>query len=75
MVPELAISIEALAEACIHRLAAGVCEVQDKMAKVQLELNLQIAKLQLKAHLSTPPEVREQHVSTITSGMVERVPT
>jgi hypothetical protein len=60
MVPELAIPAEAPAEARIQRLAAGVREAREEMAKVQLELNLQIAELQLKAQPSTPPEVREQ---------------
>lgn len=49
MVLELAIPIEALAKASIQRLEAGVREVKEDMDKVQLELNLQIAKLQLKA--------------------------
>ena len=41
------------------------------MAKVQLELNLQIIELRLKEQPSTPPEVREQHTNTITSGLEE----
>lgn len=41
------------------------------MTKVQLELNLQITELWLKAQLSTPPEVREQHANTIASGLEE----
>ena len=41
------------------------------MAKFQLELNLQIVELQLKAQPSTPPEVREQCANVITSGMEE----
>jgi len=41
------------------------------MAKVQLELNLQIVELRLKAQPSTPPEVREQCADAITSGMEE----
>lgn len=36
MVPELAIPTQA----CIWRLAAGVREAKEEMAKVQLELNL-----------------------------------
>ena len=39
------------------------------MTRVQLELNLQIAKLQLKVQPSTPPEIREQHTSAIAAGM------
>lgn len=37
--------------------------------KVQLELNLQIAELRLKAQPSTPPEVREQRHCAIPSGL------
>jgi len=44
-VSELAI----LAKVHIHRLAVGVHEAQEEMEKVQLELNLQIAELWLKA--------------------------
>jgi len=39
------------------------------MTKVQLELNLQIIELWLKAQPSTPLEVREERSSAITSGM------
>ena len=39
--------------------------------RVQLELNLQIAELRLKAQPSTPLEVREQHVSVIQIGLEE----
>ena len=67
MVPELAIPIETR----IERLAVGVHEAREEMAKVQLELNLQIAKLWLKAQPSTPPEVREQCANAITTGMEE----
>ena len=44
----------------VHRLVAGVCEAKEEMEKVQLELNLQITKLRLKAQPSMPPEVREK---------------
>lgn len=67
MVPEFAIP----AEARIERLAAGFHKAREEMAKVQLELNLQIAELWLKAQPSTPLEVREQRASSITSGMEE----
>ena len=40
MVPKLVIPIEEPAEARIRRLAAGVREVKEEIAKVQLELNL-----------------------------------
>ena len=43
--------------------------MNEEMAKVQLELNLQIAELQLNTQPSTPPEVREQCASTITIGI------
>lgn len=59
MVPELAILLEAPTKARISRLVVGVREVKEEMAKVQLELNLQIAELQLKLQPSTPPEVKE----------------
>lgn len=42
------ILIDIPAEVHIHRLA-GVCEAREEMTKVQLELNLQIVELQLKA--------------------------
>jgi hypothetical protein len=71
MVPKLAILIEAPAEARIQRLAVGVHEAREEMASVQLELNIQIAGLRLKVQPSTPPEVKEQCVSTITSGLEE----
>ena len=41
------------------------------MAKFQLKLNLYIVELRLKVQPSTPPEVREQHASAITSGLEE----
>jgi len=41
------------------------------MTKIQLELNLNIIKLRIKALFSTPPEVREHCVSTITAGLDE----
>lgn len=49
IVPDLAIPVEAPTEVHMQRLMVGLHEVQEKMAKVQLELNLQIAELQLKA--------------------------
>ncbi len=41
------------------------------MTKVQGELNLQIAELQLKVQPSTHVEVREQRSNAITSGLDE----
>ena len=44
-IPELAIPVDILAEARIHRLATGAREARDEMIKVQLELNIQITEL------------------------------
>lgn len=49
MVPELAMPTKETAKVHMRRLAAEVHEVKEEMAKVQLELNLQIDELQLKA--------------------------
>ena len=49
MVLELDIQAEELVEARIHKLATGVHDARSEMAKVHLELNLEIIKLQLKA--------------------------
>lgn len=59
MVPELAVPKEELVKVRIHKLATRVHDTQNEMVWVQLELNLQITKLQLKAQPSTPPEVKE----------------
>jgi len=48
-----------LVEVRIHNLASGVRDVREETTKVQLELNLQIVELQLKAQLSTSLEIRE----------------
>jgi len=40
MVPELAIPAEEQTKAHIQRLAVGVHEAKEEMAKVQLEMNL-----------------------------------
>lgn len=58
MVPELVILAEAPPEVHIQRLASGVCEAREEMAKVQLELNLHIVELQFNVQPSTPPKVR-----------------
>lgn len=55
----------------IHQLAARVQRTQEEAVKVKLELNLQIAELQLKAQPSTPPKVREQCHHAIQSGLKE----
>jgi len=48
MVLDLAIHAKEPTEACIQKLALGVCEAEEEMAKLQL-LKLQINRLQLKA--------------------------
>lgn len=54
---EMAITADLLVEVRIHNLVTGIHEAREEMTKVQLELNLQIAKLQLKVQPSTSPEV------------------
>jgi len=58
-VPALAIPTDIPTEVRTHRLAVWVHDVKEVMAKVRLELNIHIVKLQLKAQPSTTPEVRE----------------
>ncbi len=70
-ISELAITADIPVEERIDRLAEGVCEAQEKMRKVQLEMNLHIADLQLKAQSCTPPEVREHCASAITVRVAE----
>lgn len=45
MVQELAILKEEPVKLHIYKLATGVCDTRTEMARVQLELNLQITKL------------------------------
>ena len=59
MVLELAILEEELVEVHIRKLAIGVCDARTEMARFQLELNLKITELQLKAQPSTLLEVKE----------------
>ena len=66
MVPELAIPKEETVEVCIYKLATGVHDAQKKMARVQLELNLQITQLQLRAQPSTLSYVQEQRETAVT---------
>lgn len=70
MVPELAIQVEEPVEACVRKLATGVCDARAEMARVQLELNLQLTKLQLRAQLSTLSKVREQHTTMVTTSIM-----
>lgn len=58
-IPELVVLVELPTTERIHRLAARVREARDDTMKVQLELNLHIVELRLKAQPSTPLEVRE----------------
>jgi len=46
---ELAIPANLPAAKRIHKLVTGIHEAKEEMKKVQLELNLQIVKLRLKA--------------------------
>lgn len=69
MVPELAIPKEAEVDEQVYKLAIGVRDARTDLAKVQLELNLQIAGLQLKAQPSTPPEVKDQHATVVTEAI------
>jgi len=69
MVLELAIPEEELVKVRIHKLAIGVRDTRIEMAQVQLELNLQITELQLRAQRSTPPEVKEQRATIITEAV------
>lgn len=68
---ELAIPANIPVEVQIHKLATRVHEAREETIKVQLELNLQITKLQLKVQPSTAPEVREQCSSAIKEGLEE----
>lgn len=65
MVPELSIPKDAEANEQVYKLTTRVHDACIELAKVQLELNLQIADLQLKAQPSTPSEVKEQCATTV----------
>ena len=69
MVLELAIPKGELVELHVCKLSTGVRDAHTQLAKVQLELNLQIADLQLKTQPSTPPEVKEQRTTTVTEAI------
>jgi len=68
-VPELAVLTKLLVAERVHILAAGVHEAWEEMTKVQLEMNLQIIKMQLKVQPSTTPEFKEQCTCTIQMGL------
>jgi len=69
MVPESAIPEEEPVEVRVRNLAIGVREVHTEMARVQLELNLNIIELQLKAQPSTLLEVKEQRATAVTEAI------
>jgi len=70
MVLELAIHEEEPVKVCVRKLAIGVRSARTKIPRVQLELNLQIIELQLKAYPSTLPKVKEQHATIVTEEIV-----
>ena len=53
----------------IHKFSSGFCEVNEQAMRIQLDLNLKIAKLQLKAQPSMPLEVWEQCIGDIQKGL------
>jgi len=55
----------------IHKLASGFHEAKEAATRIQMDLNLKIVELWLKAQPSTPPEVREQRVGDIQKGLGE----
>lgn len=69
MIPNLAIQAEEPVEVHVQKLAIRVCGIRVEMDRVHLELNLQIAELQLKAQPSTPPEVRQHCTTSVTTTM------
>jgi len=54
----------------IQKLTARVRNARIELAKVQFDLNLNIAELQLKAQPSTPLEVREKHKRDVEDAIV-----
>ena len=69
MVSELAILEEEPVKVHVRKLATGVRDARTEMARIQLEMNLQITELQLKAHPSTPQEVKEQRAIVVTEAI------
>ncbi len=69
MVPELAIPEEETVEVLIRKLASGMHDTRTEMVRVQLELNLYIIELHLRAQRSTLSEVKEQWKATITEAV------
>lgn len=68
---ELEIMTDLLVGVWIHKLASGFREAKEEATRVQMDLNLQITKLQLKAQSSMPPEFREKHTDAIQKGLEE----
>lgn len=68
-IPELVVPMELPTAEKIHQMAAVVRKTQEAAAKVQLEMNLQIIELHLKAHPSKPLEVREKCTRAIQLGL------
>lgn len=68
-VPALAIPEVVPIDVQVQKLTTGVRDTHIELAKVQLELNLKIVELQLKAQPSTLPEVREQCAISVTNVM------
>lgn len=56
----------------VRKLTARVCDTRTELAEVQLELNLKITELQLKAQPLTLPKVRMQ-CATIVADAVAAV--
>ncbi len=57
-------------EVHICKLATRVSDARVEMARVQLELNLQVVELQLKAQPSTLPDIREHRTTIVITTMV-----
>lgn len=69
-VPELNIIEDALVDARLRKLVAGVHKAWIELAKVQFELNLKIIELELRAQTSSPPEVREQCETIVKDAII-----
>ena len=69
MISEFAISVDEPVEVRVRKLTVGVRDAREKMDRVQLELNLQIAKLQLKDQPSTLLDVKEHRTISIKTVM------
>lgn len=69
MVPELAILEGELVKVSIHKLAIWMHNARIEMVRVQLELNLEITELQVKAQPSTLSEVKDQRANTVIEAI------